>query len=76
MAATAHRPLAGAAPEDGVAWVAELAAGWRFRRLRAYGVTEADIPALVEKAARASSMKGNPIVLTDEELRAIASRAL
>jgi len=30
----------------------------------------------VEKAAQASSMKGNPIVLTEEELREIVSRAL
>jgi alcohol dehydrogenase class IV len=37
--------------------------------LRAYGVTEADIPDLVEKAAQASSMKENPIVLTPQELR-------
>jgi alcohol dehydrogenase class IV len=44
--------------------------------LRAYGVTEADIPDLVEKAAQASSMKGNPIVLTPEELRQIIQRAI
>jgi hypothetical protein len=36
--------------------------------LAAYGITRGDFPALVEKAARASSMKANPIVLTGEEL--------
>jgi hypothetical protein len=30
----------------------------------------------VEKAAKASSMKGNPIVLTAEELREIVTRAI
>jgi hypothetical protein len=30
----------------------------------------------VEKAAQASSMKGNPIVLTAEELRQIIARAI
>ena len=39
-------------------------------------VAAGDIPALVEKAAQASSMKGNPIVLTGEELREIVSCAL
>ncbi len=44
--------------------------------LRAYGVTEADIADLAEQAARTSSMKGNPIQLTPEELCEIALRAL
>jgi alcohol dehydrogenase class IV len=39
-------------------------------------VTEADIPILVEKAAQASSMKGNPIVLTPEELRQMIAPAI
>jgi alcohol dehydrogenase class IV len=34
------------------------------------------VPALVEKASQASSMKGNPIKLTEEELREIVVRAL
>ena len=45
-------------------------------RLRAYGVAEAGIPDLVAKAALASSMKGNPIALTGEELRQIVSASL
>ena len=44
--------------------------------LRAYGVSEADIPVLVEKAAKASSMKANPLPLTPEELREIISQAV
>jgi alcohol dehydrogenase class IV len=39
--------------------------------LSAYGVTEMHFPAIVDKAAKASSMKGNPIVLTPEELTEI-----
>ena len=52
-----------ATAEDGVRWMAELCERLEIPPLRAYGVSEADIPALVEKAAQASSMKGNPIVL-------------
>jgi alcohol dehydrogenase class IV len=43
--------------------------------LRAYGITAAEWPVIVEKARQASSMKGNPIVLTDAELTAILEQA-
>jgi alcohol dehydrogenase class IV len=39
-------------------------------------MTGADIPNVVAHAAAASSMQGNPIVLTTEELRQILERAL
>jgi len=65
-----------ATAEDGVRWTAEICRRLEIPPLRAYGVTEADIPDLVEKAAQASSMKGNPIVLTPEELRQIIQRAI
>jgi alcohol dehydrogenase class IV len=55
--------------------MAEICRRLEIPPLRTYGVTEADIPDLVEKAAQASSMKGNPIVLTPEELRQIIERA-
>ncbi len=44
--------------------------------LAQYGMTAADIPVVVEKSAKASSMKGNPLVLTTEELTEILERAL
>jgi len=65
-----------ATAEDGVRWTAEICRKLEIPPLRAYGVSEADIPDLVEKAAQASSMKGNPIVLTPEELRRIIERAI
>jgi alcohol dehydrogenase class IV len=68
------RPQATA--EDGVRWTAEICRKLEIPPLRAYGVTEADIPILVEKAAQASSMKGNPIVLTPEELRQMIAPAI
>ena len=61
---------------DGVEWLTALCRQLEIPPLRAYGITDADISALVEKAAQASSMKGNPVVLTTEELREIVSRAL
>jgi alcohol dehydrogenase class IV len=65
-----------ATAEDGVRWIAEICRKLEIPPLRAYGVSEADIPDLVEKAAQASSMKGNPIVLTPQELRRIVEGAI
>jgi alcohol dehydrogenase class IV len=65
-----------AAPEEGSAWIAELAASLNIRPLRSYGIGSADVPDLVEKGARASSMKGNPLPLTLSEMTEILSRAL
>jgi len=44
--------------------------------LSAYGVSAADVPALVAQARQASSMKANPIALADDELADILTRAL
>jgi alcohol dehydrogenase class IV len=65
-----------ASAPDGVRWIADLCRKLEIPPLRTYGVTDADIPILVEKAAQASSMKGNPVVLSQEDLREIVSRAL
>src|ERR1035438_2602246 len=49
-----------ATPEDGAAWVECLCRDLEIRPLGAYGVRAADVPALADKAARASSMQANP----------------
>jgi alcohol dehydrogenase class IV len=61
---------------DGVGWIQELADVLQVPPLADYGVTEADFPAIIAKSQRASSMKGNPIQLTDTELRQILEKAL
>jgi alcohol dehydrogenase class IV len=66
----------GARAEDGVAWVDDLRRALAIPPLARYGMTEADVPALVAKAQAASSMKGNPLALTADELSAIARAAL
>jgi alcohol dehydrogenase class IV len=61
---------------DGVAWVRQLAADLQVPPLAAYGISEADVPRVVEKAIVSSSMKANPIKLTTEELSQILRRAI
>jgi alcohol dehydrogenase class IV len=61
---------------DAVRWIATLCRRFEIPPLGAYGVTAADIPSLVSRAADSSSMKGNPIRLTQEELEEIVGRAI
>ena len=61
---------------DGCAWAAALVQDLRIPPLSAYGLQHRDLPGLVEKAARASSMQGNPVRLTAEEMEAILERGL
>ncbi|MCL4876491.1 MAG: iron-containing alcohol dehydrogenase [Anaerolineae bacterium] len=60
----------------GVKWVQHLCDTMEIPSLSTYGITREDIPTIVGKSRSASSMKGNPIVLTDEELTEILERAL
>jgi alcohol dehydrogenase class IV len=76
--ATVARLLTGrkdATAEDGVAWVLTLCAELNVPALRAWGIKQIDLPSVVEKAARASSMQANPLSLTSEELLAAVSAA-
>jgi alcohol dehydrogenase class IV len=59
---------AGATADDGVDWIGKLVADLQIPRLGGYGIREEHVADLVAKAANASSMKANPIVLTAEEL--------
>lgn len=62
--------------EDGVEWIQELCNALDVPPLSAYNMRREDIPGLVEQAAKASSMKGNPITLMAEEMQEILMQAL
>jgi alcohol dehydrogenase class IV len=67
---------ADAAAEDGIVWTRDLSARLAIPRLGAQGISEDVLDQVVDGAARASSMKGNPIQLTRDELANIARAAL
>lgn len=67
------RPQATA--EDGIEWVRDLCRDLAIPGLGRWGIEPGDFPAIVEKAARASSMKANPLPLTTVELHAILEAA-
>src|SRR5262249_31788275 len=62
--------------EDGLAWIESLRRALEIPDLSRYGMRATDVPSLVGKVRAASSMKGNPVILTDAELAQIADEAL
>jgi len=60
----------------GVEWIRQLVSDLGILRLSSHGVKSEHIPEIVKHAKNASSMKANPIVLTDEELAEILQRAM
>jgi alcohol dehydrogenase class IV len=62
--------------DDGLQWINDLSMQMFVPGLEDFGITESDFPSIVEKARNASSMKGNPIVLTDAELTEILTDSL
>jgi alcohol dehydrogenase class IV len=65
-----------ASAEDGVRWVSELVSALRIPPLSEFGVRAEALPELADKAAKASSMRANPIPLTQREIVRIVESAL
>ncbi|MCK3683933.1 iron-containing alcohol dehydrogenase [Maribellus sp. YY47] len=62
--------------EDAVIWAQNLVEALNIPSLAAFGLTPDDFPGLVQKAKVASSMKGNPVELSDEQLTRILEKSL
>ena len=62
--------------EDGLAWIRETVTQLAVPGLAAFGVRPEQADETAAKAAKSSSMQGNPIALSDSDLRAIVLRAL
>lgn len=68
------RPAARAA--NAVPWIQELCAEFHLPGLGTYGLSHEELPAVVAQAKKASSMKGNPIELHDDELLDALQKAM
>jgi alcohol dehydrogenase class IV len=64
-----------ASPEDAIAWLEELTAALSIPGLASYGLDETEIEAVVAAAQNASSMRANPIKLSDAEVAEIVTRS-
>jgi alcohol dehydrogenase class IV len=65
-----------ASPHDGVSWVFSVCQEFKIPNLAYYGIKKGDLPTIARKAALASSMQGNPVKLTEEELVTILEKSL
>lgn len=65
-----------ATAEDGVEWVSNLCQDLSIPPLSQFGIRPEVIAAVVGKAKYSSSMKGNPVELSEKELARILFRAL
>lgn len=61
---------------DGVAWVQTLCEALNVSSLDEFGLKKQDLPTVVSQSHNSSSMKGNPIVLTENELLDILKKSL
>ena len=55
--------------EDATAWIGRVVAKLGIAPLRSFGLQEKDAGEIVTRAMNASSMKANPVALTEDELR-------
>lgn len=62
--------------EDGVAWIVNLVKDCGVPGLGEFGLKEDDFDEVVAKSKESSSMKGNPVPLSDEELKTMLRMAL
>jgi alcohol dehydrogenase class IV len=65
-----------ATADDGLHWIEHTCALLEIPPLSALGLSAADTDSVVGQAARASSMKGNPVPLSFDELAAVFRAAL
>ncbi len=62
--------------EDGVRWIHKLCEALHVPHLAEFGIKQKDFPYIVEMSKKASSMQGNPVILTSEELTEILHKAI
>lgn len=60
---------------DAIEWIQTISDELHVEPLRKFGIREEDFPEIIEKANRASSMKGNPVHLSEKDLWNILKNA-
>ncbi len=60
---------------DFINWLSELYDNFKIPKLSEMGLKEEHVDELLKKSKKASSMKGNPVQLTDDELKGIIKKA-
>jgi alcohol dehydrogenase class IV len=71
LAGKANAPV-----EEGIEWVQRLIAEFGIPKLSSYEIKQEHVGQIVEQAMKASSMKANPIMLTNGELVEVLQQAI
>jgi alcohol dehydrogenase class IV len=61
---------------DSVAWLRKLSTYMKIPTLKTFNIKKEHAQEIIEKAKQSSSMKGNPVVLSDDQLKTILFKAL
>jgi len=61
---------------DGITWVYDICAAVDIPSLSTFGLKRDDFPSIVERSAKANSMRGNAIVLTQDEMTEILEQSI
>ena len=61
--------------QDAADWFHEIGVKLKIQSLKSFGIQRSDFPSIIEKSKNSSSMKGNPVQLTDTELARILDLA-
>jgi len=65
-----------ATADEGIQWVGDFCKHARIPQLSTFGLSESMFDKLIEKSIKASSMKGNPVTLSELEMRNILQMCL
>lgn len=65
-----------ATAQSAIDWINETSELFQIPGLATYSIQEADFDDIISKSAQSSSMKGNPITLTNDEMGSILQSAL
>jgi alcohol dehydrogenase class IV len=65
-----------ASAEASIEWVKEVCSQMHNQPLSKFGLRESYFPSIIDRSQKASSMKGNPVRLFEDELRTILQRSL
>ena len=62
--------------QDGVEWISSLAASLDIPGLSELGISSSDFDSIIDKSKRSSSMKGNPVTLSDDQMERILEMSM
>jgi alcohol dehydrogenase class IV len=61
---------------DGIVWIESLCTSFDMPKLSDFGITQGSFQEIVSRSKKASSMKGNPVPLNDNDITEVLQKAI